>query len=72
VERVIEVKEIDAAAYPLPKDRIGLNTLWDFVVQGVWLHFIGAEGRIGEETRSTSTSSDTSLLPFLEEEVAQT
>jgi hypothetical protein len=31
---VIEVREIDAVAYPLPKDRIGLNTLRDFVVLG--------------------------------------
>jgi asparaginyl-tRNA synthetase len=30
-ERVVEVGEVDAAAYPLPKGRIGLETLRDFV-----------------------------------------
>jgi hypothetical protein len=38
---------------------------------GVWLRFIGVERRLDEETRSTSASGDTSLLWFLEEEVAQ-
>jgi hypothetical protein len=31
---VIEVREVDAATYPLPKGRIGLDMLRDFVVQG--------------------------------------
>jgi hypothetical protein len=38
---------------------------------GVGLRFIGVERRLDEETRSTSASGDTSLLWFLEEEVAQ-
>jgi hypothetical protein len=71
-QRVIEVGEVDAGAYPLPKDRIGLDMpLWDFIVRGVWLRFIGMESHLGEEMRSTSAGGNTSLLRFLEEEVAQ-
>jgi hypothetical protein len=32
---VIEVREVDAATYPLPKGRIRLDTLRDFVFRGV-------------------------------------
>jgi hypothetical protein len=32
-ERMIKVGEANVAMYPLPKDRIGLDTLWDFVVR---------------------------------------
>lgn len=46
VEKVIEVGEVDAAAYPLPKTRITLETLRDFVHLRARTNTIGAVARI--------------------------
>ncbi|KAM3400858.1 hypothetical protein ACQJBY_005597 [Aegilops geniculata] len=46
VERVIELGEVDAAAYPLPKTKITLETLRDFVHLRARTNTIGAVARI--------------------------
>uniref|UniRef100_A0ACD5W458 Uncharacterized protein n=1 Tax=Avena sativa TaxID=4498 RepID=A0ACD5W458_AVESA len=46
VEKVIEVGEVDAAAYPLPKTKITLETLRDFVHLRARTNTIGAVARI--------------------------
>ncbi|CAM0957811.1 unnamed protein product [Alopecurus aequalis] len=46
VDKVIEVGEVDAAAYPLPKTKITLETLRDFVHLRARTNTIGAVARI--------------------------